>query len=337
MEIARPFIRLPYAFDAGTLAQEVGNLPQEAWMPHPLGFEGNYAVPLVSRGGGDNDDFHGRMAGTRHLEACPYVRQAMSAFGEVLGRSRLMKLAPGCEVSEHIDFNYHWYTRVRIHIPVFTNPEVTFFCDDEHVHMRPGECWIFNSWRPHRVTNAGQEDRIHLVIDAAGSSRFWRKVRRMQEIDAVSDGAAIEAMVERVEFEPGRKARIVTEQVNIAPVMSPGELDALTDELVRDFSRNPENDRETIRHYSELLWDLAKDWREVWHQYGYSQSGWPHYQRVIAAAHRQLSADSRAPLTHSNGISVNRVIVHRILKPALAIAEYEPFLAAACATDKRGI
>ena len=63
------------------------------------------------------------MQETGHLKACPYIRQAIASFGEVFGRSRLMKLGTGSEVSQHVDFNYHWYTRVRIHIPIITNPD----------------------------------------------------------------------------------------------------------------------------------------------------------------------------------------------------------------------
>lgn len=337
MEIARPFIRLPYAFDAELLARETEGLPEKAWRPHPLGLKGNHAVPLISRGGRDNDDFNGRMASTRHLTACPYLQQTMAALGEVLGRSRLMKLAPGCEVSEHIDFNYHWYTRVRIHIPVVTSPQVTFFCGEEQVHMRPGECWIFNSWQRHRVVNAGRNDRTHLVLDAAGSSRFWRTVRRMQQFDPVADAAALDAMVERFDFAPRRKVCIRTEQFNVSPVMSPGELDALVAELVRDFSQNPENDRETVIHYGNSLWDFAKDWREIWHQYGHGPAGWPHYKASIGTAHGHLSPDSSAPVTQSNGVCVNKVIVQRILKPALSVDQYELFTTAASGIDEANV
>lgn len=328
MEIARPFIRLPFSFDTARLKGETNKLPQEAWMPHPLGLRGNFAVPLVSRDGGDNDDFHGRMCVTRYLKASPYLQQAMAAFGEVLGRSRLMKLESGCEVSEHIDFNYHWYTRVRIHVPVITNPGVTFYCGHEQVHMRSGECWIFNSWHRHRVVNAGENERIHLVIDAAGSSRFWRIVRRMQQLDPVDDGAAIDAMAQQVLWKMGNQEVLTTEQFNIAPVMSPGELDAMVGELVRDFSQNPNNDHQRVNHYTNVLWDFTKDWREIWHTHGYGRSGWAHYQAAIVAVQDQLHPDARALVTHSNGIGVNRIIVHRILKPALATDQYERFLSA---------
>jgi len=325
MDIARPFIRLPFAFDADQLAREVRDLQNDSWRPHPLGLPGNFAVPLISRDGEENDDFHGRMCVTRHLRACPYTGQVMATFGEVLGRSRLMKLGPGCEVSEHIDFNYHWYTRVRIHVPVITNPSVTFYCGDENVHMKPGECWIFNSWQRHRVVNDGQEERVHLVIDTAGSSRFWRTVRRMQQFDSLIDSSAIDALVERVSFQPQWEPQILTEQFNIAPVMAPGEIDALVSSLVDDFVQKSDNDPPRVKHYANLLWDFAKDWREIWHLHGYSRAGWPLYEAAIARVHGQLHPDPHALVTSSNQIGVNRIIVQRILNVALATEQYQRF------------
>lgn len=325
MEIARPFIRLPYSFDAARLAEEAEALPAAAWMPHPLALGGNSAIPLVSRDGGNNDDFNGRMCVTPYAEACPYLRQAMAAFGEVLGRSRFMRLAAGCEVSEHIDFNYHWHTRVRIHIPVVTNPDVMFHCGDERVHMRAGECWIFNSWNRHRVVNAGQADRIHLVIDVAGSARFWQTVRRMQVFSPHEDAKAIEGMLQRVPWQPEREVTLVTEEFNIAPVMSPGEIDGLIANLVADFSQNTDNDPKHVGYYAELLWDFSKDWRAIWHCFGYRPQGWSRYRAAIARIYEQLQSDQEL-VTQSNGIDVNRVIVQRILRPALALDQYERFL-----------
>ena len=327
MEIAKPFIRLPFAFDADQLAREVRNFQADAWMPHPLGLPGNFAIPLVSRDGEDNDDFHGRMDVTRHLLAAPYTQQVMAAFGEVLGRSRLMRLDPGCEVPEHIDFNYHWYTRVRIHVPVITDPSVTFYCADDRVHMKPGECWIFNSWQRHRVVNAGQQTRVHLVIDTAGSSRFWRTVRRMQQFDALADASAIDALAERVPFDPQQTPQICTEQFNVAPVMSPGEIDGLVGSLVDDFTHHPDNDPQRITHYTNLLNDFARDWREIWHLHGNGPAGWPLYEVVIASVRGQLYPDPRALITRSNQVGVNRIIVQRILNAALATGQYERFAA----------
>lgn len=320
MDIDQPFIRLPFSFDAKKLAEEVAGIPGNAWMAHPSRMNGNSAVALISRNGEDNDDFDGRMLESKHLENCAYLRQVLASFGEVLGRSRLMKLAGKAEVSTHVDFNYHWYTRVRIHIPVITNAGVIFHCADQQRQMRAGECWIFNSWRRHKVVNASDEDRIHLVIDTAGSSRFWAMVDRCRAKEPTDDETT------HIAFQEDREVNILTEKYNTAPVMAPGEMDALVAELLRDFEQFGKNDPRLVAKYKSLLTGMAKDWREVWHIYGYEKEGWPHYRRIIDAVFKQLESDPRALITESNQIGVNPIIVQRILRSALAIENLPRFV-----------
>ena len=315
MDIGTPFIKLPFSFDAERLASEARALPADAWLAHPSGMTGNSAVPLIARNGEENDDFDGVMAPTRHLEACQYTRQVMASFGEVLGRSRFMRLEPGAEVSTHVDFNYHWLTRVRIHMPVITDPSVVFHCGPAEVHMAAGECWIFNSWRRHRVVNASGISRIHLVLDTAGSSRFWRMV-----------DTASTARHTHLAFDATAQAKVRAERFNTAPVMAPGEVDALVDGLVRDFSSHGANNANLVAQYQSMLRDFCKDWREVWHIYGYSQAGHVRYQALIDALKARLHPNPRALVTASNQIGVNPIIVQRILTPALAIRQGRHFL-----------
>ena len=314
MDIGPPFIKLPFSFDAERIKEEALALPGDAWAPHPSGMAGNSAVLLIARDGEENDEFDGLMAPTRHLGACPYTRQVMASFGEVFGRSRFMRLAPGAEVSAHVDFNYHWLTRVRIHVPVVTDPGVIFHCGPAKVHMGAGECWIFNSWRRHRVVNASKVSRIHLVLDTAGSSRFWRMV---DQADALA--------CTHIAFDADAQAEVRTERYNTAPVMAPGELDALVEGLVRDFSSHAGNDARLVARYALMLRDLCKDWREVWHEHGYSQAGHAHYQALIDRLRSGLHANPRALVTSSNQLGVNPIIVQRILAPALAISQGHHF------------
>jgi hypothetical protein len=326
MDLPRPFVRLPWQFDAGRLAVEIDRLPASAWMAHPSRMEGNSALALVSRDGEDNDDFDGPMAPTPHLESCPYLFQALASFGEVLGRSRLMRLAPGAEVKLHVDFNYHWVSRVRIHVPVVTDPEVIFHCADQRVHMAPGECWLFNSWRRHRVTNDSPVERVHLVVDTAGSARFWRTVRQA----LATPLAAGDPAPEFVEFDPEGQPTLDTERFNTAPVMAPSELDALVAELVGEFAAHPGNDPALVDRYRELLDDLRHDWRAAWHRYGPSRTGWPVYRALLERVRAGLHRNPRALLTASNEIGVNPVIVQRILAPALAEDRWEDLVCAVC-------
>lgn len=318
MDIARPFIRLPYAFDADRMAAEVAGLPASAWMAHPTRMIGNSAVALISRNGDDNDEFAGRMSPTPHLAGCEYLQQVMASFGEVLGRSRVMKLAARSEVSTHVDFNYHWYTRVRIHIPVITNPQVTFYCADQALHMQAGECWIFNSWRRHRVTNDSDEDRVHLVLDTAGSSQFWAQVRDMEQLDPRADRETLEQRMVEVPYRPGAAVDIPVERYNIAPVMAPGEVDALVRDLIAEFQGHSANDPALVERYIDLLLGFARDWRQAWLLYGYEADGLEYYRGLIERLQGALHPDRRALLTGSNEIGVNPIIVQRILRAALA-------------------
>ena len=313
MRLSKPFIRLPFRFDAERLAAEVAQFAEADWMPHPNDLPGNSAIALISSGGGDNDSFEGEKQPTPHLAKCPYMQQVMAGFGEVLSRSRLMRLAAGAEVSLHVDFNYHWFSRVRIHIPVVTNPEVIFHCGAERLHMQAGECWIFDSWRRHRVVNGGGAGRVHLVIDTCGSSRFWRMVR-----EAEAQPSAAVAAARLLPFQPGQQALIRTERFSNLPVMAPGECEALTEDLIADFSANPENDAQLVGDYAALLRGFAQDWRELWLLHGHRPEGRPHYQALIQATRRQLHPNRRALTTASNDIGVNAVFAQRVLNAALA-------------------
>lgn len=320
MELARPFVRLPYRFDWQRLQQEVEQFDASSWMEHPNRISGNSAIPLVSHNGEDNNDFSGRMLPTPHLKRCEYIQQIMANFGEVMARSRLMQLAAGSEVSAHVDFNYHWYNRVRIHIPIITNELVTFYCGDQDIHMQAGECWIFDSWRNHNVINRSDQDRTHLVIDTTGSSRFWNTVREMEKLDNDSIAGQL------LEYQPGRKSEIMTERFNVTPVMAPGELEAIARELIADFKRNPDNDPALVEHYSNLLIDLAKDWRALFLIHGIQRSGFVHYQSLLQATMQKLHPQPRALVTSSNNVGVNPVIVQRILRAALFADQRDIFV-----------
>ena len=314
MRLSKPFIRLPFRFDAEVLAGEVRQFGAEAWMAHPSALPGNSAIALISSGGGDNDSFEGEKKPTRHLERCEYLRQVMASFGEVLSRSRLMKLEAGAEVSLHVDFNYHWFSRVRIHIPIITSPAVIFHCGTEAVHMGAGECWIFDSWRRHRVVNPDARDRVHLVIDTSGSARFWNLVARVEN----QDPAATQAQTRLIAFEPGKSVQIKTERFASLPVMAPGECTALIEDLIADFTANPGNDAGLVESYTRLMRDFAHDWREAWLLYGHRPEGLPHYRRVIQTARSRLHPNRRALTASSNGIGVNAIFAQRVLNAALA-------------------
>lgn len=314
MRLSRPFIRLPFNFDADRLAEEASRFAPDRWMAHPSGLPGNSAIALISSNGGDNDSFEGEKKPTQHLAECEYMRQVMSSFGEVLSRSRLMKLDARSELNLHVDFNYHWFSRVRIHIPIVTDPSVIFHCGSAGLHMGPGECWIFDSWRRHRVVNPSTRDRVHLVIDTCGSSRFWDTVRAVE----AADPSETAANADYIAFEPGKPVTIRTERFASLPVMAPGECTALIEDLISDFAGNPENDPEMVDSYVALMRRFASDWRELWLLYGHRREGLGPYRALITDTRRRLHPNRRALTVRSNGIGVNAIFAQRVLNAALA-------------------
>jgi hypothetical protein len=264
MRLPKPFYRLPLRFDVERLRAEVAALPAHAWVRHPNEIQGNSAARLISVDGGENDDVNGRMEATAHLQQSPYIRQILASFGVVWSRSRLLRLAPGATVPEHADINHHWFTRVRLHIPIVTRPEVRFHCGDQVVHMAAGEAWVFDNWRSHRVENFTPDERIHLVADTSGSAAFWQLVGQSE--DALTPTLSRRDKGRVVGYVEGKQANPLTERARPPIVMMPGEVDFLILDLRSELvpQETITDGRMRLARYHGLLEALCKDWRQLY-------------------------------------------------------------------------
>lgn len=281
MKLKAPFIKLPFTFDVERLKAEVLTFPAESWAKHPNNIPGNSALRLITVGGTENDDVAGAMAPTPHLLAAPYLQQVLGHFGVVWSRSRLMKLGPGAEVPTHTDVNYHWFHRVRMHIPIVTTPDVKFYCDDQVVNMAPGESWIFDNWRTHRVVNGSDIERIHLVADTTGNARFW---------DMADAAAAGMAGRQAIPYRPGHPARLAFERFNVHRVMPPSEIDQLLSDLVAETvstKGGPDGEAE-LRAFERACYGFRQDWRQLWSLFADEDRGVPHYRKRIEAFLQQV-------------------------------------------------
>jgi hypothetical protein len=306
MKLARPFVRLPLQFDAQRLAEEVAALPADAWARHPTGFAGNSAARLISVGGGENDAVAGAMAPTPHLRASPYLQQVLASFGVVWSRSRLMKLAPGATVPQHADVNYHWFTRVRIHVPVLTRPSVLFYCDDEVVHMKPGEAWIFDNWRLHRVENGSDQARVHLVADTTGSAGFW------QLVEAGMAGQPDR----RLAYQPGAAAPLMFERHNVFRVMPPAEMEHLLFDFARELAERDATagagTSPAVQRLRGLVAAFCYDWRQLWSLYGDGDEGLPAYRGALSALRQQAAALGQGLCMRANRLDATKVLRARV-------------------------
>ena len=312
MRLLKPFFRLPVRFDAERLRAEVAALAATVWVKHPNHIAGNSSTRLISVDGGENDDVNGVMLPTPHLEKLPYIRQVLASFGVVWSRSRLLRLAPGAGVPEHADINYHWFNRVRVHIPVITRPEVRFYCDDQNVHMAAGEAWVFDNWRLHRVENPTPDERIHLVADTSGSASFWQLVAQSEARDV---------RVHELHYDPERSARLLTERTPLAPVMSPGEIDLLVQDLRAELisiSDSPEA-RNRLGRYHSLLDAMCRDWRQLYALYGTDRQGWPEFGRLRDSVREASRSLAEGLVVRTNRVAAHAVLEGRVLRAMLAL------------------
>jgi len=300
MRLKTEFIRLPLRFDVARLASEVSQFGEDAWRPHPQGYPGNSALPLVSAyGDPSNDQTKGPMRPTRYLEACPYTRQVLASFGSPIGRTRLMRIDGNGEASAHVDTNYYWLQRVRIHVPVITEPAVKFICGEKTMFMPPGEAWIFDTWRKHNVINPNPSRRIHLVADSLGSGPFWDLVERTDEEPRL------------VPFDPSHKAELHLESVNQPVIMSPYEQESLVALL---FAELP--DTKPARELRAEITRFIRDWHVVWSEHGDAPEGWPAFKTLLDQLQQILHRFDGAEHL-PNGIDCAEVARQMLIRPAM--------------------
>ena len=140
------------------------------------------------------------------------------------GRTRLMRLSGQAEVSPHIDQAYYWAERMRVHVPIVTQPRVTFYCGDSTLqHGRRRMLDLRHLASAPRATIDGDNVRIHLsptpsAANASGKYGLSRPAScRQERLDRC-------AMSRRG---PGRRcAELQFETVNVPRVMTPWELDS---------------------------------------------------------------------------------------------------------------
>lgn len=312
MKLQTRFVQLPVQYDAAAVAAEIEALGAVAWLPHPQGYAGNDFLPLISaQGDPANEAFEGPMRPTPYLAKLPYTQQILASLGVSLGRTRFMRLAGEAEVSPHVDVNYYWRDRMRVHVPIVTQPTVAFHCGPQVIHMKAGECWIFDTWSLHKVINDDTHARIHLVADTVGGEGFWNLALGGRS----PEHATPEGWMPRlIAPQPGLAPVLEFETVNSPLVMSPWEardhINFLLNEAVPDDPLLPEVARVSMQ--------FLHRWRALWSTFGESNEGWPRYRAALDAYRSDLRSVHAERLRLRNTAAFATAVSNIVLIPALA-------------------
>ena len=98
----------------------------------------------------------------------PVMQQAVAPYGYsrvAFPRVMLARMAPGGVIKPHRDANPAAKWPHKIHVPLLTNDQVTFFIDGVGYHLPEGQAAEVCNMAVHAVANAGQTDRIHLIFE----------------------------------------------------------------------------------------------------------------------------------------------------------------------------
>lgn len=118
--------------------------------PGPKPFEQGQAKPEYKDN--DNDELNPRMC---------FNGYALELVRNMNMRSKKWLVTvhtPGTKLITHQDAT----DKIRVHIPIYTNPDSNWIIDGVEYHMEPGYAYLVNTTLPHSVENKGTSNRIHL-------------------------------------------------------------------------------------------------------------------------------------------------------------------------------
>jgi len=163
--------RLPRTYDPEPLRRDLDALRSIPKLPQAGPYHnGEWAgVALYEQGGalepGPLDRLQPHRP-TRALDLAPALARVLDDIPSPKLLVRLLTLPPGGRIGEHRDVGVGFAVgRLRLHVPVVTDPAVVMMIGAERTHWRPGELWWGDFSQPHWLRNDSAVTRTHLVAD----------------------------------------------------------------------------------------------------------------------------------------------------------------------------
>ena len=101
-------------------------------------------------------------------EVQPLLEEAAARCGIAQAefpRVMLARLPAGQEITQHRDGGWYPAFCRKLHVPLLTNPQCSFYVEPEWRHLPQGVLVEVNNNAPHGVRNAGPSARVHLVFE----------------------------------------------------------------------------------------------------------------------------------------------------------------------------
>ena len=301
--ITAPFVQLPIVVNSSKLLKEIQILEKSHWQSHH--FDTLQSIPLV-----DMDPFEPFWYdASYHL---PYLMSFLCSWEAPIGKSRISILKPTAAVQEHVDVDYYWKYRLRVHIVVKSNSKAMFGCDNQTLQLPEGQVWVSNNWAPHWIANNGDSDRIHIVIDTVGSPKLWHLISKGWHSNS-SKPMPTNEQLKFVQSNPDVHSRPNLEQYSTLKVRHPAEVETILNDTIAELTCSYKEP------YRDAFQQLMKEWRTLFFCHQHSQRH--AYNTLLQQMLSQL------PVGYlQNGLTVHTVLQTQIGDSLRPTPKIEPLL-----------
>src|SRR5262249_19057939 len=149
------------------------------------------------------------------------------------------------------------------------------------------------------------------VADTSGSAAFWQLVAQSDHPDIRPRDFA---------YDPSRTPQLLTEHTVLAPVMTPGEVDYLVQDLRAELTAGADTPdaRMRLARYHSLLDSVCRDWRQLYAMHGANPQGWSDFAKVRDHLRETSRSISEGLTVRTNRISAHSVLEGRVLRAMLS-------------------
>lgn len=108
----------------------------------------------------------GKAIPTEIMKNMPFTKSFIERLGLDFFAIRIAKSSPDAFLWEHKDYiELGEDEKLRLHLPLITNSNARMQFPEYSVHMEKGVIWKLNPTVSHAISNEGQEERTHLILD----------------------------------------------------------------------------------------------------------------------------------------------------------------------------
>lgn len=117
---------------------------------------------------------------TSALQSLPTIGEYLKDCPFRLMWARLLKMESRTFLWEHTDYgDLEDVERIRLHLPIVTNPQAFLVFDKERIHLRRDFIWKLNAKDAvHGACNLGIEPRTHLILDCYVDDKLRHLLQR---------------------------------------------------------------------------------------------------------------------------------------------------------------